>query len=190
MLWPLALAVAAATLVQGITSFAVSQVVSIAGQGAITYHAPSRAGAHAAAAGVVLAVPPRRGFWISRVMSDAEGVRNLVGTGIIQLVGGFLTAIVAVGILFFLNWRLTSVTLLVLLTFGSMMAIAFRKLRPLFRERSVINADVTGRLAESIGGIRVVKVYVSERRERLMFTRGVNKLFRVMWRRRSRGRRR
>src|SRR5437867_9530250 len=177
MLLPLALAALGATVVQAVTGFALSQVVSLAGQRAITDMRKSVQG-HVLRLPVSYFDSTKTGILISRVMSDAEGVRNLVGTGIIALVGGFLTAAVALGFLFYLNWKLTTATVLVLITFGGMMAIAFRRLRPLFRERSVINADVTGRLAESIGGIRVVKVYVSERRERLMFARGVHKLFR------------
>jgi subfamily B ATP-binding cassette protein MsbA len=101
-----------------------------------------------------------------------------VGTGIIQLVGGFLTAAIAMGVLFWLNWQLTAITILVLVAFGSMMAIAFKKLRPIFRERGAINAEVTGRLAETVGGIRIVKVYTAERRERLTFAKGAHRLFR------------
>src|SRR5436853_222813 len=79
---------------------------------------------------------------------------------------------IAMGVLFWLNWKLTAITLLILVAFSSMMAIAFTRLRPLFRERGKINADVTGRLAETIGGIRIVKVYTAERRERLTFAKG------------------
>jgi subfamily B ATP-binding cassette protein MsbA len=104
-------------------------------------------------------------------------VRNLVGTGLIQLVGGLFTAIIGVGVLFALNWRLTAIVLVVLLTFGALMAMAFARLRPLFRERSVINAEVTGRLAESIGGVRILKVYVAEKREEKTFGEGVMRLF-------------
>jgi subfamily B ATP-binding cassette protein MsbA len=111
-------------------------------------------------------------------MNDAEGIRNLVGTGLVQLVGGVITAIIALGVLIYLNWRLTILSILVLGAFGGMMAYAFTKLRPLFRERSKINAEVTGRLAETLGGIRIVKAYHAERGERLVFTKGVNKLFR------------
>jgi len=111
-------------------------------------------------------------------MTDAEGVRNLVGTGLIQLLGSLMTALMAVIVLFYLNWKLTSATLLVLVGFGAMMMQAFTKLRPLFRERGAINAEVTGRLAETIGGVRLVKVYVAEPRERVVFAKGVHKLFR------------
>jgi subfamily B ATP-binding cassette protein MsbA len=120
----------------------------------------------------------KTGVLISRVMTDAEGVRNLVGTGLIQLVGSVLTAVMSLGVLFYVNWKLTSATLVLLAVFGLMMTIAFNRLRPLFRERGAINAEVTGRLTETIGGVRLVKIYVAEPRERLVFARGVHKLFR------------
>ncbi len=177
LLMPLALAVAGATLLQAITSFSLSQVVSVAGQRAIT-NMRKRVQAHVLRLPVSYFDSTKTGIVISRVMTDAEGVRNVVGTGIIQLLGGLMTALIAITVLFYLNWKLTTATLIVLLTFGGMMAYAFRMLRPLFRERGAINADVTGRLAESIGGIRLVKVYVSERRERKLFAEGVHKLLR------------
>src|SRR5205085_12022406 len=104
---------------------------------------------------------------ISRIMNDAEGIRNLVGTGLVQLAGSFITAAVALAILFWLNWRLTSITILVLGAFGGALAYAFTRLRPLFRERGEIMAALTGRLAESLGGIRIDKAYTTERRETL-----------------------
>jgi ABC-type multidrug transport system fused ATPase/permease subunit len=177
LLMPLALAAAGATVIQAITSFALSQVVSVAAQRAIT-EMRKRVQQHVLRLPISYFDSTKTGILISRIMSDAEGVRNLVGTGLIQLLGGLLTAIIALGVLFWLNWRLTAATLVILLAFGGMMALAFKRLRPLFRERSVINADVTGRLAESVGGIRLVKVYTAERRERLVFARGVHKLFR------------
>jgi subfamily B ATP-binding cassette protein MsbA len=120
----------------------------------------------------------KSGILISRIMSDAEGIRNLVGTGLVQLVGGLVTAALALGVLFYLNWRLTVIAILILACFGGGMAYAFTKLRPLFRERSKLNAEVTGRLGETLGGIRIVKAYRAEASERLVFTRGVNTLFR------------
>ena len=177
LLMPLAAAAAGATLVQAGTGFALSQVVSIAAQRAIT-EMRKRVQEHVLRLPVSYFDSTKTGVLISRIMSDAEGVRNIVGTGLIQLTGSLLTAVLALGILFWLNWHLTALTILVLAAFGGMMAIAFRRLRPLFRERSVINAEVTGRLAESVGGVRLVKVYVAERRERLVFARGVHKLFR------------
>jgi ABC-type multidrug transport system fused ATPase/permease subunit len=176
LLVPIALAAATATLVQAIASFALSQVVSIAAQRAI-------ADMRVALQRHVLRLPiayfdtVKTGQLISRIMNDAEGIRNLVGTGIVQLVGGFMGAGLALCVLFYLNWQLTAMTLVLLAAFGGMMAYAFRRLRPIFRERSVITADVTGRLGEAIGGVRVVKVYVAEDREGELFRSGVEKLF-------------
>jgi subfamily B ATP-binding cassette protein MsbA len=118
------------------------------------------------------------GVLVARVMSDAEGIRNLVGTGLVQLVGGFVTASLGVGVLLWLNWQLTLITILVLAAFGGGMAYAFRTLRPLFRERGKINAEVTGRLTEALGGIRIVKSYTAEKREEIVFTKGAHRLFR------------
>jgi len=111
------------------------------------------------------------GILISRIMSDADGIRNLVGTGLVQLAGGLLTAAIGLGVLFWLEWRLTLAMLLVLGGFGGAMAYAFARLRPLFRERGKIQGEVTGRLSESLQGIRIVKAYSAERRERLVFAR-------------------
>jgi subfamily B ATP-binding cassette protein MsbA len=111
-------------------------------------------------------------------MTDAEGIRNLVGTGIVQLVGGVLTAVLALGVLIYLNWQLTGAIILLLVAFGGIMAFAFTRLRPIFRERSEINAAVTGRLTETLGGIRVVKAYGTEKREQRVFTQGAHRLFR------------
>src|SRR5690606_34041620 len=171
LLLPLALVVAAATLVQAATGFALAQVVSIAGQRAI-------ANMRRAVQAHVLRLPVRyydstkTGVLISRVMTDAEGIRNLVGTGIVQLVGGLFTAVIALGILFYLNWQLTVLTLAVLLTFAGVLVYGFNRLRPIFRKRGEITAEVTGRLAEAFGGNRVVKVYTAERREERIFTKG------------------
>jgi subfamily B ATP-binding cassette protein MsbA len=120
----------------------------------------------------------KSGILISRIMTDAEGIRNLVGTGLVQLTGSIFTAVMAMGVLFYLNWRLTAVTIVILLTFGLGMATAFKRLRPLFRERGQINAEVTGRLGESLGGIRIVKAYTAEKREELVFARGAHRLLR------------
>jgi ABC-type multidrug transport system fused ATPase/permease subunit len=177
MLLPLAAAALGATIIQAVTGFALSQVVSIAAQRAIT-DMRKAVQAHVMRLPVSYFDSTKTGILISRIMSDAEGVRNLVGTGIIQLVGGFLTALIALGVLLWLNWKLTLGTFVILAFFGGMMAIAFKRLRPLFRERGAINAEVTGRLAETIGGVRIVKVYTAERREQLTFAKGAHKLFR------------
>lgn len=176
LLLPIAGAAAAAVLIQAITTYALSQVVSIAAQRAIA-DMRMNVQKHVLHLPVSYFDSTKTGILISRVMSDAEGVRNLVGTGLIQLTGGLLTAIIGIVVLFVLNWRLTAIMLVVLLAFGVLMAVAFARLRPLFRERSVINAEVTGRLAESIGGIRILKVYTAEQREERQFGEGVMRLF-------------
>jgi len=177
LLLPIALASGAATLVQAGTGFLISQVLGVAAQRAITELRKS-VQEHVARLPVNYFDSTQTGVLISRIMSDAEGVRNLVGTGLTQLVGGILTAILAVGVLIYLNWSLTAITVFVLAAFGGGMAFAFRRLRPLFRERGKIQAEVTGRLSQSLSGIRVVKAYTAEKREDLTFARGVHKLFR------------
>jgi subfamily B ATP-binding cassette protein MsbA len=177
LLVPIALAAAGATIVQAGTSFALSQVVSIAGQRAIT-DLRRRVQARVLRLPVSFFDSTQSGILIQRVMSDAEGVRNLVGTGIVQLIGSIFTASIALGVLFWLNWRLTATTLLVLSVFGGVLAYAFKKLRPVFRERSKIYAEVSGRLGQALGGARVVKVYTAEKREEIVFARGAHRLFR------------
>ncbi len=177
LLMPLAFAAGAATVVQAVTSFALSQVLGVAAQRAIT-EMRRRVEAHVARLPVSYFDSTQSGVLISRIMTDAEGIRNLVGTGLVQLAGSVVTALAALAYLFYLNWWLTSVTLLALLAFGGAMALAFKRLRPLFRERGKINAEVTGRLNETLGGIRIVKTYTAEKREELVFTKGVNRLFR------------
>lgn len=173
----LALAAAAATLVDACTSFANSQILGVAAQRAIT-DLRKEVEAHVMRLPVRYFDSTKSGVLISRIMTDAEGIRNLVGTGLVQLTGSILTALMALCLLFYLNWRLTSITIIVLALFGGGMATAFRRLRPLFRERGQINAEVTGRLAESLGGIRVVKAYTAEKREELVFAKGAHRLFR------------
>jgi ABC-type multidrug transport system fused ATPase/permease subunit len=177
LLVPLALAAGGATVVQAITSFSLSQVLGVAAQRAITNMRKS-VQEHVERLPIRYFDSTQTGVLISRIMSDAEGIRNLVGTGLVQLVGGLLTAVLALGVLFYLNWKLTSVIIVALGAFGGAMALAFKRLRPLFRERGQINAEVTGRLTESLGGIRIVKAYAAEKREELVFARGAHRLFR------------
>ncbi len=176
MLWPIALIVLGATLINAITSFALSQVVSVAAQQAIA-KLREDVQAHLIRLPVRFFDSTKSGVLVSRVMNDPEGIRNLVGTGIIQLVGGLVSATGALGVLFYLNWRLTGATLLFIVIFGVGMSIAFKRLRPIFRERSKITAEVTGRLTETIGGIRLIKVYTAEEREREVFREGAQRLF-------------
>ncbi|HEX2836251.1 MAG TPA: ABC transporter ATP-binding protein [Thermoanaerobaculia bacterium] len=173
----LALAAGAATIVQAITSFTLSQILGVAAQRAIT-DMRKRVEQHVLRLPISYFDSTKSGILISRIMTDAEGVRNIIGTGLVQLIGSVVTAILALGVLFYLNWKLTLVTMITLSIFGAGMAIVFKKVRPLFRTRGEINAQVTGRLGESLGGIRVVKAYTTERREDLIFAKGVHKLFR------------
>lgn len=177
LLVPLALVAGAATLLQAGSSFALAQVVSVAAQRAIA-DMRRRVQAHVLRLPVSFFDSTKTGILISRIMTDAEGIRNLVGTGLLQLIGGIVTSVLALSVLFWLNWSLTLMTLLVLLAFAGGMAYAFRTLRPIFRQRGEITAQVTGRLAEGLGGIRVVKTYVSEQREERSFTHGVHRLLR------------
>lgn len=173
----LAAAVAVAGLIQAATTFAISQVISITAQRAIT-DMRRRVEAHVARLPVKFFDSTQSGVLISRIMTDAEGIRNLVGTGIVQMIGGGVTAIIALGGLFWLNWQLTLGILVLLLVFGGMMGFAFSTLRPVFRERGELNARVTGRLGETLGGIRLIKAYGTEKREERVFTKGVHRLFR------------
>ena len=173
----LALWVGVATVIQSATSFSLSQVLGVAAQRAIT-DMRKTVQEHVARLPISYFDSTKTGVLISRVMTDADGIRNLVGTGLVQLLGGLFTAAIALGVLFYLNWRLTIVTIVVLGVFGGSMAVAFKRLRPLFRERGKINADVTGRLGETLGGIRVVKAYTAERREHYVFAKGVHRLLR------------
>jgi ABC-type multidrug transport system fused ATPase/permease subunit len=177
LLWTLALVVGAATIVEASTSFALSQVLGVAAQRAITEMRRSIQ-SHVARLPVRFFDTTQTGVLIARVMNDAEGIRNLVGSGLVQLAGGTVTAIIALGVLFYLNWSLTLLTIVVLAAFGGIMAVAFKRLRPLFRERGQINAEVTGRLSQSLGGIRVVKAYTAEKREEIVFSKGVHRLLR------------
>ena len=177
LLTPIALAVVGATAVQAVTSFALSQILGVAAQRAIT-DMRKRVQAHVMRLPVRYFDSTQTGVLISRIMSDAEGIRNLVGSGLVQLVGGFVSAALGLGFLMWLNWHLTVITIVVLGVFGGGMSYAFRTLRPLFRERGKINAEVTGRLTEALGGIRVVKSYTAEKREEIVFTKGAHRLFR------------
>ncbi|MFZ2491954.1 MAG: ABC transporter ATP-binding protein [Thermoanaerobaculia bacterium] len=166
-----------ATLIQAATSFALSQILGVAAQRSITEMRKS-VEEHVIRLPVAYFDSTKSGILISRIMTDAEGIRNIVGTGLVQLVGGIVTAVLALFVLFYLNTAMTLITLVTLAVFGAAMAIAFKRVRPLFRKRGEINAQVTGRLAESLGGIRVVKAYTREKLEDRVFAHGVHDLFR------------
>ena len=177
LLYLIALVIGAATLVQAATGFLLSQILGVAAQRAIT-EMRKRVQAQIERLPVSYFDSTQTGQLISRIMADADGIRNLVGTGLVQLTGSILTALVAIVVLFYLNWQMTSITIVVLAAFGAVLAYAFNRLRPIFRERGEIQAEVQGRLGESLGGIRIVKAYTAEKREELQFARGAHKLFR------------
>jgi ABC-type multidrug transport system fused ATPase/permease subunit len=173
----LAFAAAGATIIQAITSFSLSQILGVAAQRSIT-EMRKKIEQHVLRLPIAYFDSTKSGVLISRIMSDAEGIRNIIGNGLVQLVGSVVTAVLALGVLFYLNWKLTLVTLVTLAAFGTVLAITFKRVRPLFRKRGEINAQVTGRLLESLGGIRVVKAYTTEKREDIVFAKGVHNLFR------------
>ncbi len=173
----LLLVAGAATVVQAISSFSLSQLLGIAAQRSIT-EMRRRVQRHVGRLSISYFEHTKTGALLSRVMNDAEGLRNLVGTGLVEVVGGMMTAVLALGILFWFNARLTWIALAVLSLFGFVMLYAFKTLRPLFRERSKINAELSGRLTETFSGVRVVKAYGAEGRESLVFTKAAHRLFR------------
>jgi ABC-type multidrug transport system fused ATPase/permease subunit len=167
----------AATVVQALSSYGLSQILGVAAQKAIT-DMRRRIEEHVMRLPVRYFDTTQTGVLISRVMNDPEGIRNLVGTGLVQLTGSVVTAVFALGALLYLNWHLTVVTLVVLAAFAGAMSYAFKTLRPLFRERGKISADLTGRLNQALGGVRVIKTYTAEKREDLVFAKGAHALFR------------
>ncbi len=173
----LALAVGLATVTQATTTFLLSQILGRTAQRTIA-EMRKRVQQHVLRLPVTFFDKQKSGQLIARILNDAEGIRNLVGTGLVQLAGGLVTATMAMGVLFYLNWRLTSIIFGVLLFFATFMGFAFRRVRPIFRERSKIYAAVSGRLAEALGGVRVVKAYTAEKHEDLVFARGVHRLYR------------
>jgi ABC-type multidrug transport system fused ATPase/permease subunit len=173
----LGMAVLGATLIQAASAFALSQILGVAAQRAITEMRKS-VEQHVLRLPVSYFDSTKSGVLISRIMTDAEGIRNIVGSGLVQLVGSIVTAVLSFFVLFYLNWKLTLITMATLAVFGGVMAVMFKRVRPLFRKRGEINAQVTGRLGESLGGIRVVKAYTTEKREDIVFAKGVHDIFR------------
>lgn len=168
-------AVVTATFVQGLTSFVLTQLLSKAGQRLIA-ELRTKVQAHIGRLPVSFYDENRTGTLVARIMTDVEGVRNLMGTGVIDFCGGVLTALFAFGYLIHLSVRMTMLTFVILLLFGLILQRAFSTIRPIFRERAKINAEVTGRLTESLGGVRVVKGYHAEASESKVFASGVDRL--------------
>jgi len=164
-----------ATLVQAITSYSLTQLLSIAGQRLIA-EMRREVQRHVGLLSVAYYDENRTGTLVARIMTDVEGVRNLIGTGLVQFVGGLFTAVI---VFFFLLYRSAIVTLTVFTVVGAFVFVlqyGFKAIRPIFRERGKINAEVTGRLTESLGGVRVVKGYHAEEREHKVFSLGVDRL--------------
>lgn len=175
LLLPIVLTVVAATIIQGVTSFSLTQLLSKSGQRLI-YEMRIKIQDHIGRLPVRFYDANKTGTLVSRIMSDVEGVRNLVGTGLVELVGGILTAIIATVLLFRTSATMTSIVLVVLLAFGAVLQRAFKTVRPIFRERGKITAEVTGRLTETLGGVRVIKGYHAEDREAGIFAKGAQRL--------------
>ncbi|GAA3762635.1 ABC transporter ATP-binding protein [Terriglobus aquaticus] len=168
-------AVLAATLLQGVTSYALTQMLSKAGQRLIT-DLRIQVQQHVGRLPVAFYDANRTGNLVARIMTDVEGVRNLIGTGLVEFVGGLLTAIFAFGYLLFLSVRMTLLTFLVMVIFAVILGRAFKTIRPIFRERAKLNAEVTGRLTESLGGVRVIKGYHAEESEARVFAGNAGRL--------------
>jgi len=175
LLTPIVLIVMAATVVQGLTSFTLTQLLSKSAQRMIS-ELRLKVQAHIGRLPVSFYDANKTGVLISRIMSDVEGVRNLIGTGLVEFVGGLMTAVIALVVLLRISVTMTAVAVAVVLVFGLGLNKAFATIRPIFRARPKINAEVTGRLAESLGGVRVVKGYHAEEREEKVFGAGVQRL--------------
>ena len=171
----LILAVMAATVLQAITSFALTQLLSKEGQRAIA-QLRKKVQIHVGKLPVAYYDSNKTGVLVARIMSDVEGVRNIIGTGLMEVAGGLLTAIIVLRLMWKMSPLMTGVALGFLLGFGVALGRAFKVIRPIFRERGKINAEVTGRLTESLGGVRVVKGYHAEEREAKVFGAGVERL--------------
>jgi len=165
-----------AILVQAVTSFLLTKILSVQAQFLISE-------LRAQVQKKVLSLPIRffdnakSGALVSRIMSDVEGVRNLIGTGLVQLVGGTITAVVSLILLLRISWTMTVFTLVPLAIFAIIALKAFKVIRPIFRNRGKINAEVKGRLTETLGGVRVIKGFNAEEQENKIFEEGVDRLF-------------
>src|SRR3981189_2261927 len=171
LLTPIVLAVLAATLLQGLTSFTLTQLLSKSAQKMVTERR-RQVQAHIGRLSVSFYDANKTGVLVSRIMSDVEGVRNLIGTGLVEFVGGLMTGGIALGYLVHTRLTMTAVVFAILLVFGFGINKAFATIRPIFRARPKINAEVTGRLTESLGGVRVGKGYHAEEREDRVFASG------------------
>ncbi len=175
LLMPLVGIVFTTTAIQAVTSFSLTQLLSKAAQRMIT-DLRQQVQQHVGRLAVSFYDANRTGLLVSRIMNDVEGVRNLIGTGLVEFVGGMLTAGLVFGYLVYSNTRMTLIVFAVVGGFVIVLQNAFKTIRPIFRERAKITGEVTGRLTESLGGVRVVKGYHAEKREAQVFTTGVLRL--------------
>jgi subfamily B ATP-binding cassette protein MsbA len=175
LLLPLVLVVVGATFVQGVTSFSLIQLLSKAAQRLIA-ELRREVQAHVMRLPIAYYDATKTGTLVSRIMNDVEGLRNLIGTGLVEFVGGILTATLALALMLRLSAGMTSLTLVSLTVFAVVLVRALNTLRPIFRERGKIYAEVTGRLTETLGGVRVVKGYHAEQREVAVFSAGVGRI--------------
>ncbi len=172
---PLVAVVLGATIIQAVTSFGLTQLLSKSAQRLIT-ELRRKVQAHVGRLPVAYYDANKTGSLVSRIMSDVEGVRNLIGTGLVEFAGGLLTATVALVVLIRISFPMTAIAVTVVVVFSGVLQRAFTTIRPIFRERGKINAEVSGRLTESLGAVRVVKGYHAEAREEAVFARGVERL--------------
>ena len=168
--------VVGAIVVQSVTSYALTQILSVEAQNLIS-KLRSQVQAHIIKLPIRFFDNTKTGELVSRIMTDVEGVRNLVGTGFAQMIGGILTAIISLFLLISISPMMTLYVLAPVVIFGLVSLKAFGKIRPIFRERGKINAQVTGRLTETLGGIRVIKGFNAEAQEIRTFAKGVDELF-------------
>jgi subfamily B ATP-binding cassette protein MsbA len=175
LLRPIVIAVLTATVIQGLTSYSLTQLLSIAAQRLIA-ELREKVQRHISRLPVSFYDANKTGNLVARIMSDVEGVRNLLGTGLVELAGGLLTSLIALVVLFRISALMTVLAFGFLVCFAVALNKAFSTIRPIFRERGKINAEVTGRLAESLGGVRVIKGYHAEEREEAVFATGVRRL--------------
>jgi len=175
LLMPLVIGVVLATLVQGVTSFALTQLLSKAAQRLIA-ELREQVQKHISRLPVAFYDANKTGALVSRIMSDVEGVRNLLGTGLVEFSGGLVAAAMVLVYLLRVSAAMTLIAIGSLGCFAVALNRAFATIRPIFRERGMINAEVTGRLTESLGGVRVVKGYHAEQREESVFAKGVRRL--------------
>lgn len=175
VLGPLVLAVLGATAIQGITSYSLTQLLSKAAQRLIA-ELRQKVQQHVGRLPVTYYDSNKTGTLVARIMTDVEGVRNLIGTGLVEFAGGLMTAMFALVLLLRISPLMTGIAFGIVSVFGFVLTKAFKTVRPIFRERGKINAEVTGRLTESLGGVRVVKGYHAEEREAKVFSAGVQRL--------------